>query len=210
MKLVQRRKNINPQREFIIDSSGAPAVKFNDNKYIGVLPITRYQFERFIWKTAPDWCHYKRPLNASIPFSPLNLRLEHITYLFMTGLNAEEANLYAEYFGTRIPSLKEWDCAYETLFVKNDLIFEALRFMKMQNEVKEDNRVLKLLEGIHRLGLVRSELNTKISEMVFEFTEKPFGEIYLKISDRESGQVLGPNAQKIKCEKSGFSVVLKE
>jgi hypothetical protein len=129
--------------EFQVDDSGSVAVRFNEGKYVSLLPLTLYQLERYIWTFAPDWldyrnyysCHYRRDTLASLIIDGLSMsNVEIIVSALMKG---------------RILSKNEWEIARG--IVRDKYTFEAVsRFLELKG-ICHDRRIGKLyklvLEG---------------------------------------------------------------
>lgn len=195
--------------EFIIDSNGAPAVRFSKDKYINVLPVTKYQFERYIWKAAPLWCNYDEFVKETGRISPDDVTLHNFLSVFITGISCNEAMDYASYFKCRLPSAKEWDEAYDSAFCNRDLFAKTLEFMNSRPEAQIDTRLVRLLRGLQNLGLTRGDLNTVIGEIVLEFPREPYGRIYLKYNEKESALVTGQPSRETKGDNFGFLMIIK-
>lgn len=196
--------------KFITDKSGAPAVRFSEGKFINVLPVTKYQFERFIWKSAPLWCDYKKMIEDSARISPVEVNKRNLSAAFMTNINFEEALEFSEYFGLRLPTVKEWDEVYDILF-REDLFKETLEYMEgINGKQKIDRRVWGLIKSLHSLGIKRSDLNSYFGELVCEFPVEPFGRIYLAYSNKRQVLVTGSPSTKTRDKNFGFCGVLSE
>jgi hypothetical protein len=197
--------------EFIIDESGAPAAKFAENRYISVLPVTRYQFERFIWQAAPKWYDYEERSSNQARISPTKLTPQNMHSLIITGLSAEEASEYASHFRSRLPTGDEWDSAYDQIFKEKNLFKKALDFMNLKSgeETLFDQRIRWVIDSLTRFKVTRDNVNTVTGEIVAEFTGGTFGQIGLRFSGKSSGQVMGQPSSKTPCDNYGFSVVFE-
>ena len=224
--------------EFIIDASGAPAVKFSEGKYIQILPVTRYQFERFIWKRMPAWCEYEKSLEEVGRISPDEVTKENFASAFMTNINYDEALEFSQWLGGRLPTVREWDIAYDVVLCKGDLFRDALDYIyhragqkskqttpisslfgvnkgrhKRTHESTEntriDRRIVKLLEEFVRQGIKRADLNDAvIGELVSEYPGPHYGRIYLKYTNKNQALVTGNQARKTRNRDAGFCVVV--
>lgn len=223
--------------EFIIDASGAPAVKLSEGKYIQILPVTRYQFERFIWKRMPSWCDYEKALEETGRISPDEVTEENFASAFMTNVNFDEALEFSQWLGGRLPTVREWDSAYDAVLCRDDLFKDALDYIyhraeqkskqttpipsllgmnkvrhKRTDESKEnariDGRIVKLLEEFVKQGIKRTDLNdTVIGELVCEYPGPHYGRIYLKYINKNHALVTGNQARKTRNRDAGFCVV---
>ncbi|ODS34709.1 MAG: hypothetical protein SCARUB_00145 [Candidatus Scalindua rubra] len=194
--------------EFMIDRSGAPAIKFSGTKYIYILPVTKYQFERFIWSTAPSWCDYEKIIEDTGRISPHEINIKNLSSAFLTNINFEEAQEICRWLCGRLPTVKEWDEVYEMVFSNYLLFDEALKYMtEMKEKRKIDIRILKLLEHLHRLGIKRRDLNSSIGELVSEFPVEPYGRIYLK-HNQEQALITGSPSKKTRGNNFGLCCVL--
>lgn len=192
--------------EFRIDKTGALVVRFSIDKYIQVLPVTKYQFERFVWESAPS-LDYETMLTGRA--SPEEVTRENLPSAFMTNINFEEAQKSAQWFGARLPTVKEWEEAYDTAFRDENLFEEALEYMvRLKTTHRIERRILKLLEGLCKLGIKRSEL--ECGELVSEFSQEPYGRIYLKYSNNQQALVTGNPGRKTRDTNFGFCWVVND
>ncbi|MEW6620458.1 MAG: hypothetical protein AB1422_14175, partial [bacterium] len=96
--------------------------------------------------------------------------------------------------------------AYDTAFRDENLFEEALEYMKTTQKI--ERRILKLLEGLCKIGIKRSDLGC--GELVSEFSQEPYGRIYLKYSNKEEALVTGSPSRKTRDKNFGFCWVLSE
>ncbi len=170
--------------EFIIDKSGALSVKILKGKYINVLPLTKYQFERFIWETAPEWCDYNEIIKTTGRVTPTRVNKQNHLSALLSNINFDEALEISRWFGSRPPTAKEWDVAYDMAFGEVRLFKEALIYMeKAKERSKLDIRMIRLIENMHSSGVKRKDLYNTVGELVCEYPLEPFGRIYLKRPD---------------------------
>ena len=194
--------------EFIIDRSGAPAVKFSETKYIHILPVTKYQFERFIWKTSPSWCDYEKIIEDTGRVSPNGINRKNLSSAFLTNVNFEEALEFSKWLGVRLPTVKEWDEASDIVFREERLFENALKYMtEIKEKQKIDRRILKLIDSLCKLGIKRKDLNNVIGELVCEFLAEPYGRIYLKYNQGQA-LVTGSPSTKTRGNDFGFCGVV--
>jgi len=193
--------------EWTVDKSGALAVKFSEGKYIHVLPFTKYQFERFIWETAPSWCDYEKVIEETGRVSPHKIDRKNLSCAFLTNINFDEARKISNWLGARLPVIKEWKEAYECIFTDDRFFEKALKCMTeaMRHRNKIDRRIFKLLEALSSLGIKRWELG--IGELVSEFSAAPYGRIYLKLGKNQQAMVTGSSCEKTRHKSFGFCAV---
>jgi hypothetical protein len=195
--------------EFVIDRSGAPLVKFSKQKYIHVLPVTKYQLERFIWQIASFWCDYEVFLKDTERITPQKITPENFPAVFVTNINFEEALIISKWLGARPPVIKEWDEAYEVPFERKSLFREALNFItKVKRRQKVDKRIEILLDRLDDFGIQRKDLCLKIGEFACEFQREPYGRIYLKSENKNQALVTGSPSKKTRGENFGFCGVI--
>jgi hypothetical protein len=191
--------------EFIIDYSGAPAVRFSKNKYISVLPVTKYQFERIIWNTASCWQEYKRLLEISGRVAPHEINIGNLSSVFITGISFDEGMSYAKCMDGRLPTGKEWESAYE-FFQDTELFSNALNFLIQSSSRKIDKRLITLLKQLVNIGIIRTEFYN-IKEITPEFSKRPYGIIYTKSLQNRTALVTGQPAREVRRNDFGFCVV---
>ncbi len=196
--------------DFILDNSGAPMVQFSEKMYICVLPVTKYQFERYIWKTAPAWCDYEMVIKKTGRVSPSKVTSHNLSQAFLTKINFEEALKISAWLGGRPPTEEEWDEAYKGVFSKDDLLEEAFRFLEIGEPLHNrnncgtfsgekrhvDRRFIEFLRKLISLEVQRKNLNDRninnndVGELVSEYpisgdSIEPYdGMIFLKYPGR--------------------------
>lgn len=108
---------------FILDLSGFPMVKLEKKGfYIHLLPVTRYQFERFICSSGKkgygdSWYETIESLNHRV--SPAKIDSSNYEGAFISGVTPAEAMDFIGMMGANydLPTVEEWREAY--LFLKN-------------------------------------------------------------------------------------------
>jgi len=198
--------------KFITDKSGAPLVKFSDAKYIHVLPVTKYQFERFVWQVAPSWCDYEALIPETSRVSTDAITPDNFPQAFLVNVNFEEVLSFFKWSGSRPAAVKEWDEACEKIFAKKELFKEAYVYMNkaFREGQKVDRRISKLLKKLCDFKIRRQDLNCKIGELACEFSKEPYGKIYLKQDDKSQGLVTGSPRRKARGNNFGFCGVMEQ
>lgn len=193
----------------IIDKSGAPAIKFSETKYIHLLPVTKYQFERFIWQASPSCCDYEKIIEDTGRISPDEINKKNLSSAFLTNINFEEALEFSTWLGARLPTDKEWEEAYNNVFKNSDLFKEIIEYFQSADKQQLDLRILKLIKSLINIKIMRNDLGNYLGELVSEFPISPYGRIYLK-SNETTAQVLGRPSRKMKDSDFGCCCVIEE
>ncbi len=192
--------------DFVIDRSGVPAAMFSPNKYIQVLPLTIYQYERFLWQSAPGWNVSGR--TDSIP--PQDFDRNNISKAFISNLSFEDAYCVChDLCGGRPPAADEWEVAFGLLFQHENLLERALTYVhSLDNNSLIDTRVVRLLTHMVAVGIRRTEL-IELYELVSEFpiSSGMFGQVCLKSCHQSDAIVTGDPPAKTRNARFGFSVV---
>jgi len=197
--------------EFIIDDSGGVAVKFEKHKYIQVIPVTKYQFERFIWQTGSCWDDYNQAIKDLSRISPQQLNKQKIINLFARNICFEDAQRFCKHFKARIPTKEELDRAYKSIFQYNILFQEVLSYIRSQRHKKDsDARIIKIIEAFVKIRIIRKGFGTLagIGELVSEFSDEPYGRIYARLNN-EFGLVTGNPSTKSKDPMFVFSCIIE-
>lgn len=196
--------------EFLIDGSGTPVARFYRNEYINILPVTKYQFERFIWKAAPSWCNYHAIIEKIGRISPVEINQNNLSSIFITEVSFKEALEYSKFFGGRLPTLREWDRAYDSIFTRGELFEEALKYMESVPVSRIDKRIIKLVEYLIKHNIKRTDLNDAIKELVCEFPVTAYpGRIYLKYCREDYALVAGNPSTETRGKEFGFCMVVR-
>src|SRR3989339_521021 len=148
--------------ECIIGKDKFTLIKFEDNKYAHIFPVTKYQFERYIWEKAPD-INYDEILKAKPRIAPEKVSKKNLKQLFLTGLTFKEAMGFAEWSGGRLPSKKELDRLEE--YVLEIGIQEIKKLLKRHNNrASIDKRFLTIVNAFEGMNI------RKIKDL-FTFTQ---------------------------------------
>ncbi len=206
----QAPRTIDAEPEIIVDRTGAPLIRFSERKYISVLPVTKYQFERYIGDTAPEWCDYDALVAETGRVSPVNLTKELVSQAFVTNINFEEALDVAEWLGGRPCSVAEWDEVYDVFWKQDELFEKTLTLLNSEDDKQVDRRWIVLLEALKKFGISRAGLNELVEELVSECFGKSYGRISLKHRQGETARVPGSPDTETKNLHCGFSYIVEK
>lgn len=193
--------------EFIIGKDKFPLIKFDDNTYTHIFPVTKYQFERYIWEAAPD-INYVEIIKTNTRISPDKINKRNLDKLFLTNLTFKEATGFAEWSGGRLPSKSELDIL-ENSVSKID-VQEIKRLLERHNNI--DKRFLTILNVLEKMNIKNiKDLFTfiQIGEFCCSYTSISAGRIYVKrLNDNSYSEIVGDNplAIKVGC---GFRVLIE-
>lgn len=187
--------------EFIIDESRSVMVEFTENKYISVIPFTKFQFERFIWETGPKWVDNSYTINR---ISPQEINKSNVDSVILNNLSFQEAVKISQWMGGRIPGLQEIKSAFNILNDKN-LLSNALKFMQ-QNKNEADARMIATMEWMVKNKFNR--LGFTCGDLVTEYPAQP-SMIYLQRGLRSTAIVTGNPPTITKDKRFAFSVLME-
>jgi hypothetical protein len=127
--------------KYVIWKDKAPFVRLDENRYIHLFPVTKYQFERYLWSAAPKNIDYNKMLKIDPRISPHEMTKKNMQNIFTIGLSLSEAVEYANWVGGRLPSINE----AETIegVIASITMAEVLEFTK--NARKLDLRLRSLV-----------------------------------------------------------------
>ncbi len=191
--------------EFIIGKDKFPLIKFEDSKYAHILPVTKYQFERYIWENALN-INYKEIIKGNPRITPYEVNTSNLNNLFITEVSFTGACNYCFWGGGRLPLKSETNKISNILSSIN--IKEFLDSVSSNNEI--DKRCLVILKTLLSKGsATMDEVHKCIRSNEF-FTELPvsfngnFGGIYTgKLNEGYYSQVTGKKDDKI-CIKGNY------
>lgn len=194
-----------------MDNSGGVAVKLPEEKYIQLLPLTIYQFERYIWRKAPEWVDYRQFVDIKKRLSPHATSKKNAVSAFLTGVDFIEANRICEQLlSGRAPTSSEWDTANHTIFSKEGVLTAALQCLQEAGSRElVDTRYLRYLQRILDIGITRAN-ELKTNELVSEYPydgDTLFGKIFLKSSKRSQAIVTGTPPSATRNPLFGFRAV---
>jgi hypothetical protein len=194
--------------KFKIGIDKFPLIEFDESKYTHVFPVTKYQFERYIWETAPD-INYDELIKANPRISPDALDKKKLKQLFMTGLSFTEACNFAKWMGGRLPVRKEVEAIYKHLCsMQVEKIFDSIK-----NSRDMDRRSLIALTKI--LNLFQNDKvadvieSSKIKELCSEMSFEPYKPIYAKHGSGWS-HLVGTDAYDTRIDDTAFRVIIRE
>ncbi len=192
--------------DFHIDETGTPLAAYARGKYIAVLPVTKYQFERYIWETAPNWINYDLLLEQTGRVSPKEINRNNIGQAFISNINFREAELFCRWAKARPPSSTEWNESHKIRF-HNRIIERCVKYLHSNEAAKKvDPRLLTLFTKMHEYGITPND-TTDIGELVSEFSAHPYGRIYLKYDLDDEAFITGSKPAEIKCPEFGFTYI---
>ncbi len=209
MVLLKLNKQV---MDIIVGNDKFPLIKFKNDKYVCILPVTKYQFERYIWERAPE-INYDDIIIDNPRISPYQVNRRNIKSLFITNISFAEAMDFAKYLGGRLPILNE---IYDIYSLLDKISMRNLLELNMEGV---DARFLTLLEKISQN--LQDVKNAKISEIIkisrieelcSTTNDSPYMPIYSvnynNIND--PGLVAGMDACSIRIKNAGFRVVIEE
>lgn len=195
--------------EFIPDGTGGVAVEVARGKYVGVIPFTIYQLERYIFEKAPPgWESYRRPDTLRIP--PGEITESNLPMLFFSGINFETASKILGSFGGRFPSHGEW-LAARCMLCCNEMLSGVADFMARWGETdRVDPRVLRILEQFYGEGGGSNALSGLL-EMVTEYPESRgvYGRLFAMSGDEHRSLVAGNPPSATRDDRFVFSMLLE-
>lgn len=185
-----------------------PMIEVRRNIYLHILPITKFQFERYLWSNKQTFLDYNKLLSASPRISFKELRLKNLKDLFITHITFEEALEYAKWMEGEIPQIN--------ILFEFDKKFNDLKFSEIRNCLKSFNnidvRFWKTLDALEGLGIFTikklfNELN--IVELCY------VDELENKIQVKEYGskttyEVVGESPYKVRWKKHSFRIIQKK
>jgi len=188
--------------EFIIGKDKFPLIKFEDNNYAHIFPITKYQFERYIWETEPD-INYDEMLNTNPRISPHEVNKKNMKHLFITHISFRDAIAYCAWAGGRLPTISEKTAICEALkkISKNQLV-------EFCNKNDVDKRLLSLVSNEIKNLNVCSEL---FIELPMSF-DGNYGDIKVgKLFEETMCLITGTKEDKLSHKGNfGFRIVIEE
>lgn len=194
---------------YILDNSRAPLLRLseNENKYISLLPVTKYQFERYIYEAAPSWCRYDAIVEQKnrIPLSALNHK--NFFNLFLTNITFEEAQQFCLWVHGRLPSARDYEDAYHKLFREPSLLEDVLQTLLEHESNTYDQRLLMLLNVFKNAQIKRYNIDEAIRGFLCEFPRPPYGDIYLWHEGKKI-PLAAPNPLSTRKHGWGFSYIV--
>jgi len=180
---------------FTIDESGAVAANLTGSTYIQVIPVTVYQFERYVWREAPETMQYESVIDVNKRIAPDGYSRKNFVSSFISNVSFVEAcDVCAALVNGRPPTVKEWEIANEMIFQRGGILSLALEFTESSSQDKPvDQRVKNLMARFIKIGIKRLD-HKALGELVSEFPasdEQMYGQIFLKSSSRERALVTG-------------------
>lgn len=192
--------------EFIIGIDKFPLIKFDNDSYTHILPVTKYQFERYIWETSPD-INYDEMLKTNPRISPEEVSKKKLNSLFITNLTFKEASGFARWMEGRLPIRDEIEIIYKSLgLMKIRDIFDSIRNSKDID--KRCSIVLSKISSIFPYGKVMDIIeNSNMQELCSTMSCEPYRPIYTKHRFGWA-HVVGTDACDSRIEDAVFRVVI--
>jgi hypothetical protein len=184
--------------EFIIGNDKFPLIKFEDNKYSHIFPVTKYQFERYIWETAPG-IDYDTIVFPRV--SPDEINKKNLKHLFVTNITFKEATEYANWLEGRLPAKDEIEKIYFYISENIKEIYNLPNLLK--NETSIDRRFFVIINKLKQNGI---ENFMQISEFCREYITVD-GRIYIKKFNCSFSEIVGPSPLEFRNKDCGFRVI---
>lgn len=154
-----------------LDRTGFPLIsRENLDFYIGLFPVSKYQFERFMAERGPfkelytdEW--YRRILKKNPRISWKKTNTNEPWRLFLTGLPYNAISPFLRYLGReyKLPTKTQW---LELLKILSELKETKNKFLKCFNSFGEIARPVKLW--------IEAGLFPLVEEGILEFIEQEF------------------------------------
>ncbi|MCX7833207.1 MAG: hypothetical protein N2490_03240 [Ignavibacteria bacterium] len=182
--------------KFIVGKDKFPFIEVNNGIYLQILPVTKYQFERYLLENRPSSIDYNQLLNQLLKdnprISPSEIRKEGITKMLITHLNFSEVVEYAKWMDGKVPDY-EILCKFdkEYLNLKLSDIRESLADLSSQIDI----RFWKIFDAMEKNKITKlSELYKEITGAELCYKNSAESEICAKRYGRESlYEIVGDN-----------------
>ncbi len=135
--------------KMIIGKDMFPLVHLDGSRYTQLMPVTRYQFERYIWETAPEF-DYKVNIDGNPRISTKDLNKDNVSQMFISDLSSEQALGYAKWMEGRLPVKKEASAIESLVESISPLLLLKIIRKKKYSIRSIDIRFIHLLEKINR------------------------------------------------------------
>lgn len=191
--------------EFIICVDKFPLIKFDSNKYTHIFPITKYQFERYIWETTPN-IDYDKIIAENPRIPPDEISSKNLKHLFITNITFREASEFANWIGGRLPAKGELDKldSYISRVEIGEISYYLFKHLK--NEASIDRRFLTILDVIKNMNIKNIRYFTQIGEFCREYISID-GRIYIKRLNGSYSEIVGDDPSGVKKKDYGFRVI---
>ena len=157
-----------------------PMLQFENKKYTHIVPVTKYQFERFIWETSPG-LNYDAMIEKNSRISPHELNINNGHNLFINQLSFDQALIFARWMGGRLPTKNEINVIYDHIASINPgslLKFYKDRLVSITHG-ELDARWLTLISIISYYDEDLVFLHFKTKEIVSKLVTLPGSELFL-------------------------------
>ncbi len=155
-------------------------LQFANGNYAHIIPVTKYQFERFIWETIPD-LNYDDMIKNNPRISPHELDNKNGHNLFINQLSFDQALVYASWIGGRLPTKNEiraiYDCIADIKPASLLNIYEGRLASVACSQL--DARWLTLLKTISNYAEDFGFVHLNIKEIVSKLVSLPGSELFL-------------------------------
>lgn len=201
-----------PPAKWRVDASGGMLVQFDERKYVSVLPVTKHQFERYLWNAAPSWCDYAALVEETGRITPSQVTEENLTEVFLTNISFLDAEQFCWWVHGRLPTWKDLEGIYQTLFRQNGF----LKTMRQESEASLssdalplDTRWERLVDTLIEKRISRYALNESVGEFASLYTNKSsYGKIHAMY--QHTKRFLGRSSRSdVKNTDFGFSYILE-
>lgn len=205
--------------KFVIEIDKFPLIKFDKDKYAHIFPVTKYQFERYIWESAPN-INYNEIIEANPRISPNEANEGNLDLMFLTNLTFEEARGFAEWVGGRLPTKNELDSLNE--YISGIKIGEIKNLLeKPENKTFIDERLLNILGKFESMNVKKiGDIFPLIQISEFCCThafihkkihfDKLYGLLWVRgLNSGSYSEIVGDNPFEVK-GTYGFRIILKK